>query len=421
VPSTSLPNTEVPLERDPAVREPPGGARGVATAPRVLLVTGAYYPEISAAGVQCRAVAAALGGRVRFSVMTTAVDRSLPATDTVDDVIVHRLAVDVSSRRSTVGAAVRLVARGLRAIQSCDVVHLHGCSRKNVPTTALARLLGKRIVLTLHTAGQDEPLVVRRGGRLAYWAFKSADLVLSVSPYLSARYREADLSEERLRLTPNGVDTNRFRPASRDERIAHRRALGWPEAEPVVLFVGFFSRDKRPDLLFRAWSQLAARGIRARLVYVGAKGGGYYEIDASLARQILADAAALGHDNPVMFVEPTNEIEQLFRAADIFVLPSAREAHPLALLEAMACGLPSIATRLPGATDVLIEDGINGRLVPLDDEQALANALIRLLTDRPAAWLMGARARETVTTQYDVRKTAEQWADAYYTVLASHR
>ena len=371
----------------------------MATAPRVLLVTGAYYPEISAAGVQCRAVAAALGGRVRFSVMTTAVDRSLPATDTVDDVIVHRLAVDVRSRRSRADAAVRLVARGLRAVQSCDVVHLHGCSRKNVPATALARLLGKRIVLTLHTAGQDEPLVVRRGGRLAYWAFKSADLVLSVSPYLSARYREADLPGERLRLTPNGVDTNRFRPASRDERIALRRALGWPEAEPVVLFVGFFSRDKRPDLLFRAWSQLAARGIRARLVYVGAKGGGYYEIDASLARQILADAAALGHDNPVMFVEPTNEIERLFRAADIFVLPSAREAHPLALLEAMACGLPSIATRLPGATDVLIEDGINGRLVPLDDEQALANALIRMLTDRPAAWLMGARARETVTTQ----------------------
>jgi glycosyltransferase involved in cell wall biosynthesis len=120
-----------------------------------------------------------------------------------------------------------------------------------------------------------------------------------------------------------------------------------------------------------------------------------------------------------MFVEPTNEIEHLFRAADLFVLPSAREAHPLALLEAMACGLPSIATRLPGATDILIKDGVNGRLVPVDDELALANALIRMLTDRPAAWLMGARARETVTAQYDVRQTAEQWADAYNTVLTS--
>jgi glycosyltransferase involved in cell wall biosynthesis len=387
----------------------------------VLLVTGAYYPEISAAGVQCRAVAAALGGRVRFSVLTTVADSSLPATDTVDDVIVHRVRIDVRSRLSKAGAAVRLVASGLRAVQSCDVVHLHGFSRKNVPMTGLARLLGKRLVLTLHTAGQDEPQVVRRRGRLAYWAFRSADLVLSVSPYLSARYREADLPGERVRLTPNGVDTNRFRPADRDERVALRRALGWPETEAMVLFVGFFSRDKRPDLLFRAWRRLATNGIRARLVYVGAKSAGYYEIDASLARQIRADAAELGHDNPVMFVEPTNEIEHLFRAADLFVLPSAREAHPLALLEAMACGLPSIATRLPGATDVLIEDGVNGRLVPVDDELALANALIRMLNDRPAAWLMGARARETVMAQYDVRRTAEQWADAYNTVLTSDR
>jgi glycosyltransferase involved in cell wall biosynthesis len=387
----------------------------------VLLVTGAYYPEISAAGVQCRAVAAALRGRVLFSVLTTGVDPSLPAADTVDDVIVHRVTIDVGSRVSKTSAAVRLVARGLRAVRSCDVVHLHGFSRKNVPMTVLARLLGKPLVLTLHTAGQDEPQVVRRRGRLAYWAFRSPDLVLSVSPYLSARYREVDPVGERVRLTPNGVDTNRFRPASRDEAVALRRTLGWPETEPIVLFVGFFSRDKRPDLLFRAWRRLATSGIRARLVYVGAKSAGYYEIDRSLARQIRADAAELGHDNLVMFVEPTNEIERLFRAADVFVLPSAREAHPLALLEAMACGLPSIATRLPGATDVLIEDGVNGLLVPLDDEQALANAMLSMLIDRPAARLMGARARETATTQYDIRRTAEEWAAAYNTVLTSHR
>src|SRR2546427_10141536 len=118
----SLTNTEVGLERDAAAEESAGGPRGVVTPPRVLLVTGAYYPEISAAGVQCRAVAAALGGRVRFSVLTTSVDRSLPATDRVDDVIVHRVTIDVRSRLSKARAAVRLVARGPRAVWSCDVV-----------------------------------------------------------------------------------------------------------------------------------------------------------------------------------------------------------------------------------------------------------------------------------------------------------
>lgn len=383
---------------------------------RVLFVTGAYYPEISAAGVQCRAVAAALRGRAHFSVLTTAVAGSLPATDIVDEVIVHRVRIDVRSRLSKASASIRLVRSMLRAARGCDVIHLHGFSRKNVAATALARLLGKPVVLTLHTAGQDEPQVVQQSGRLAYWAFTAPDLVLSVSPYLTERYLEADLAPDRVRLAPNGVDTTRFRPADRDERLALRRALGWPETQPIVLFVGFFSRDKRPDLLFRAWRRLTSGTLRVRLVYVGATGAGYYEIDASLVRQIRVDAAHVGRADDVMFVEPTNQIEQYLRAADVFVLPSAREAHPLALIEAMACGLPAIATRLPGATDVLIQDGVNGRLFALDDEPALAEALRDVLTDQPAAWLMGARARETVKKQYDVQRTAENWLAAYDTV-----
>jgi len=118
-----------------------------------------------------------------------------------------------------------------------------------------------------------------------------------------------------------------------------------------------------------------------------------------------------------VFAEPTNEVERYFRAADVFVLPSAREAHPLALLEAMACGLPSIATRLPGATDAIIKDGVDGRLVPVDDEEALADALSGLLADRGVAGAMGVRARETVLDRYDISKTAEKWLAAYHTVL----
>jgi glycosyltransferase involved in cell wall biosynthesis len=285
----------------------------------------------------------------------------------------------------------------------------------------VARLMGKPVVLTLHTAGQDEPQAVRRRGYLSYYAFRSADIVLCVSPQLTARCREARLADNRVHLTPNGVDTTRFRPASLDERLALRKALGLVETEPLVLFVGFFSRDKRPDLLFRAWRRVVVSGIRARLVYVGAKGAGYFEIDESLAAEIQAGAAELLYPDGVTFINPTNQIEQYFRAADLFVLPSAREAHPLALLEAMACGLPSIATRLPGATDVLIEDGVNGRLVPPDDEGALVSAIRQALVEPASAWAMGARARDTITAHYDIRSTADRWATAYEGVRVRSR
>jgi len=389
--------------------------RGV---PRVLLVTGAYYPEISAAAVQCRAVAAAIGDRAELSVLTTAVDPALPSRDNVDGRPVARILVDVARGGSTAVASVRLVRRLLQASGTYDMIHVHGFSRKNVPVSLLARLLGKPVVLTLHTAGQDEPAFVRRKGRLAAWAFESARATMAVSPDLVTRWRAAGLPGDRIRLVPNGVDTRRFRPAAAHERLELRRALGWADADRVVLFVGFFSRDKRPDLLVRAWRRLGDAGVRFRIAFVGAKKSGYYEIDESLADEVAREAAASGRAGDILFVDPGHDVERYYRAADAFALPSIREAHPLALLEAMACGLPCVATRLPGATDALIADGDNGRLFPPDDEAALAGALEDVLRDPAAAALMGARARTTVVERYDVTRTADEWLAVYHAVLA---
>jgi glycosyltransferase involved in cell wall biosynthesis len=380
-------------------------------------VTGAYYPEISAAGVQCRAAASALQGQAMLSVLATAVNPALPRADMVDGIPVRRVIVNVGSRASKASATVRMVRELLQAAGSCDIIHVHGFSQKNVPVSIVARLLRKHIVLTLHTSGQDEPDVVKRQGALAYWAFRSADLVLSVNHELKARWCDARLPADRIRVAPNGIDTDRFRPADPVERASLRRALGWPATELVVLFVGFFSRDKRPDLLFRAWRRLAADGIRPRLALVGARRTGYYEIDEGIADRIARDAADLGRAGDLIWIEPTTDIERCFRAADAFVLPSVREAHPLALLEAMACGLPCAATRIAGATDVLITDGQNGRLFPADDEAAVADALRDILTNQDRARVMGARARETVLERYDIRRTAVEWLSAYETVM----
>ena len=381
-------------------------------------MTGAYYPEISAAGVQCRAVAAAIGDRAQLSVLTTAVDRSLPAADTVDGRPIARVIVDVTSGASKLLASLRLGAHLLRASGTYDMIHVHGFSQKNVAVSILARLLGKPVVLTLHTAGQDEPDVVRRRGRLSAWAFESADLTMAVSPDLIARWIAAGLPATRIRLVPNGVDTQRFRPAGADERASLRRGLGWPERDPIVLFVGFFSRDKRPDLLARAWRRLVRSGMTVRLAFVGARKSGYYEIDESLARAIVDEAAADGLADRLLFVEPGHDVDRAFRAADLFALPSIREAHPLALLEAMACGLPCVASRLSGATDAIVNDGENGRLFAPDDEEGLAAAMTDVLADPVRARAMGERARTTVVERYEVGRTADAWLAAYDEVAA---
>lgn len=385
--------------------------------PSVLLVAGAYYPEISAAGLQCQAVAAILKDRARVAVLATAVDPSLPAEETIDGVPVSRVRVDVRSGLSKAGATIRLLARLAALLPGVDVVHVHGFSQKNLPVALAANAMRKPVVLTLHTSGQDEPQAAAARGRLGDWAFRSAHLILPVSPNLARRCAEAGIPASKVRLTPNGLDLRRFRPASAAEKAALRREIGWRDDERVVLFVGFFSRDKRPDLLFRAWQRVVAQGHAARLVYVGATASPYFEIDQGLAQDIRAQAAAMGRSADVVFVEPTHVMERYYRAADIFVLASVREAHPVALLEAMACGLACIATRIEGATDVVIDDGVNGRLVDRDDEQALAAALADLVSRPDEAARLARKAPEIVATRYDIEQTAGRWMDAYRAVM----
>lgn len=389
----------------------------MAVTPRVLLVTGAYYPEISSSGQQCRAVARALRERVRFSVLATAVDHTLPAESEVDGVRVVRLPIDVTSPLSRAAAFVRLARIMFRDRNQFDIVHLHGVSAKNVPITTFARLLGKRVVLTLHTAGQDEPQIIARRSNAAMRSLQRADLVLTVSPLLAERYRAAALPPEKLRETINGIDTDRFRPAGDAERTALRAQLQLPAAR-TILFVGFFSRDKRPNIVFEAWRRMAQRAREPiALVLVGATTAPYFEIDQDLAPRMRREAGEAGLGQLLRFVEFTNEIENYYRAADVFVLPSIREALPMALLEAMACGLPSVAVRLSGATDAIIEDGHSGMLFEPDDVTSLTVVLEELFAHQDRAAALGQSARRAIESRFTIERAGRDWAAAYEHVL----
>jgi glycosyltransferase involved in cell wall biosynthesis len=381
--------------------------------PSVLLVAGAYYPEISAAGLQCQAIVRLLTGRARVAVLATAVDPALPSRDVVDGVPVHRLTIDVRSRVSKSSATVRLLAKLARALPDVDVVHVHGFSQKNIPIALMASAMKKPVVLTLHTSGQDEPQVAAARGALSSWAFRSARLILPVSPNLVRRCEDAGIDSSHVRLTPNGIDVDRFRPASAVERASLRQALGWSPSDRVVLFVGFFSHDKRPGLLFRAWRRAIEQGVPSKLVYIGATSSPYFEIDRGIAESIRAEALAMGRASDVLFVDPTHGMERYYRAADVFVLSSVREANPVSLLEAMACGLPCVASRIDGATAVIVDDGVNGRLVAPDDEIELTRALTDIVSNHEMASRLGACARQTVVSRYDIRETADRWLQAY--------
>ena len=391
--------------------------------PSVLMVTGAYYPELSGGGLQAREVVRALRGEASFTVLTTTTNPLLPARSEEEGVAVWRIAVNLRSALSQFTAAVRMAAVFLRLAPRFDVVNLHGFSRKAILLVALSRLLRKRFALTLQTGVHDEPETARVMGRAAYWAYAHADLYLSVSPGLSRAYLGAGLPAARLRQVCNAVDVDRFKPAGADERRALREELGLPLDRALVLFVGYFSRDKRPDLLYDAWSSMdmGAGSRPSAIVFVGATRQTYQEVDAGLAGTIRERAAARGAADRLFFVESTLTLQKYFRAVDLYVLPSIREGLPIALLEAMSSSLPCVATRLPGSTDVLIEHGVNGLMVEPDDTVAFADAIRSLLSDPEMAARLGAAARETVIERYSIQRTAPAWLSAYLELVSRQR
>lgn len=388
--------------------------------PRVLMVNGAYYPELSGGGLQCRQLVRALQGHAQILVLTTAADASLPPVERVDGVPVYRVAVNVRKPWSVARAAILLARRFLELAGECDVVHFHGFSRKSLLLIMLAKLFRKRLVMKLGLVGEDDPLSIRKRGRLDLWCYQQLDSVIGVSPRFQQLYEASRLPREKFRLIPNGVDTKRFCPADFQERRALRVRLGLPQEIPLVLFVGIFAVRKRPDVLLEAWKRLDAAGSpQAGLVFVGGTDSRRYEIDASLARRVRDEAQRLPEPlrRRVMFVEAIHDIEHYYRAADVFVLPSTGEGLPNALLEAMACGMPCIASQLPGITEPLIADGVNGILVPPEDVSALHEALRGVLSDPTLARQMGQQARATVVERYETRQILPQYLEIYQRLL----
>jgi glycosyltransferase involved in cell wall biosynthesis len=380
------------------------------------MVTGAYYPEASGAGLQCRALVRACADRVTFSVLTTAVDPSLPAQDTIDGVPVRRVVVSASSRPARFLATPRMLAAAWTLVRRADIVHLHGFSAKSRLVIALARLLRRRVVIKLTSVGHDDAVVMRRNGGGAFRSFASADRFVGVSPQFERLHAQAALPPEQFRLIPNGVDLDRFHPATVDERAEARRTLGLPAGLPIVLFVGFFSHEKRPDVAFDAWTGTFDAAPPSALVFVGRTRSPYYEIDSTLADRIRADAARLRCAERLTMVEQTPTIEQFYRAADVLIFPSTREGLPNVVLEAMASGLPCVVSRLPGVTDSLVTDGVDGMLVEPGDRAGFGDALREVLTDPAKRARLGAAARLTAA-RYSLASIADRYVELYRGLL----
>lgn len=204
-----------------------------------------------------------------------------------------------------------------------------------------------------------------------------------------------------------GVDLERFKPDA-ITRGEMRTALGIPADATVILFVGRLDRDKGVVDLAHAFARLAEKQRNTFLVFVGPDEDGL----EPAARE------ALGiHETAVRFVGYTPTPERYFAAADIVALPSYREGFGNVIIEAAACGIPSVASRIYGITDALV-DGVTGLLHRPGDIDELKTALERLVEDTTLRTKLGREAKARVEREFAQERICGQLLTYYKTLLA---
>jgi glycosyltransferase involved in cell wall biosynthesis len=192
-------------------------------------------------------------------------------------------------------------------------------------------------------------------------------------------------------------------------RRATRERLGLGADDRVIVYVGRTAVAKGMGILARAFARLASEEDAVRLLVVGGALEG--ERGVYSKGRFLAEVGEPASDR-VLWEGFKDRVPPFIAAADVLVLPSLREGFGMTLAEAAALGRPVVATETRGARAV-VEPGVTGLLVPVDDADALAEALTRLLRDEAAASRMGAAARARAAERYTRENVLAEYLEVY--------
>ena len=349
---------------------------------KILHIYKDYYPVLG--GIENHIKLLAEGQVERghdVTVLVTAPGRQTETT-TLNGVRLIRAGRLATVASTPLSLALPWTLRGLRP----DIAHLHF----PYPVGEVAAWVAgraRRTVITYHSDVVRQAGILRLYRPLMRHILQQADRILATSPQYVASSPYLRENADRVTVVPLGIDLAPFLANPSEASAAWRARLG----EPLLLFMGRLRYYKGLQNLLQALPQLPD----ARLVVAGS---------GPMGAEWQALAQGLGLGDRVHFLGDVSDTEQiaLYHAADLYVLPATHrsEAFGVALLEAMASGLPVITTEIGTGTSYVNRHGVTGLVVPPNDPAALAEAIGGLLADPDRLRSMGAAARERAKTEF---------------------
>jgi L-malate glycosyltransferase len=282
-----------------------------------------------------------------------------------------------------------------------DILHVHYAIPHSISAYLAKKMLTDRVVpfvTTLH--GTDITLVGNDRSYLPITRFgiEQSDAVTAVSEYLKRRTVEEFQVQREVTVVPNFVDCNLY-ARSTDKKLRRKFAAA---DEAILIHISNFRPVKRVEDVIEIFS-LVSKKTKARLLMVG---------DGPDRPKAEWLANTHGIADQVLFLGKQSDMSQVLSIADVLLLPSELESFGLVALEAMACEVPVVASRVGGIPEV-VEDGRDGFLYDVGDVSSMADGCLRILTDPQFRVTMGQTARDHARREYCASKIVLQYENLY--------
>ena len=287
-----------------------------------------------------------------------------------------------------------------------DIVHAHQYTPYFYTVLSVLPFHRSRIIFTEHGRFFPDRVSIRRAifNQAAKFFTDAIIGVCEFSKRSLIKYEK--LPANKIKVIYNGVKPEEF-SIDIDTELK-KRSLGLNPNEKIIGTAGRLCKEKNYPMLIRAFGDIKMRLKETRLLIVG---------DGALRDELKNLAHNTNVEDDILFLGERRDISELMKVFDVFVLPSDLEAASLVLLEAMASGIPVVATNVGGNPELII-DGVTGLLVPSNDHKRFSENVIRILQDPVMAKKIGRAGRESVVERFGFNKMITEYVNVYKNLIS---
>jgi len=397
---------------------------------KICIFTETYYPVMGGGETQAQLLAEGLIARGHSVLLITRrSDATLEKHERYGELDVYRLAPVGNGQLKKWGLILSSLPALIRLRNRYDLIFVSGYRIIGVTASIIGKLLRKPVVLKADSQGEmsgdffesglkkfgisHKSLLFRLFLGFRNAILKKADAFSAISPEIASEFSSNGIPLNQIHLIPNSVDINNFKTVEPGQKVLIREKLNLPQSKTIAIYTGRLVSYKGLPLLLRVWNDIRRKHENVLLILAGTGGLDIHNCENELRSYVKSE----GMEEQVLFTGVIRNVPEYLQASDLFIFPTEDDAFPSSIVEAMACGLPVIATPV-GAIKNIITDRETGLLIQPGNAEQLFQALNVMLSDHALASRFGIAARKAVRELYSTEIVTEKYITLFQSFIS---